>query len=56
MSLMDTVKGMITSERKDVFRCDECGEIVKVEPGSSPDDCPVCGADDFSVINRRAKV
>lgn len=55
MSLMETVKGMFTSERKDVYRCDECSEIVKVDTGTAPGDCPACGSDDLSIINRRAK-
>ena len=52
---MDTVKEMVTSERADVYECDDCGEIVKVDTGETPDTCPVCGSDEFTLINRNAK-
>ena len=54
MGLMDNVKGVFTKDRVDVWECNDCEEIVKVEPGEIPDSCPVCGSGDLTLINRRA--
>jgi rubrerythrin len=55
VSLIDTVKDLLTPERVDVHRCDECEEFVQVDPGEPPGDCPACGAGEFTLVNRNAK-
>ena len=56
MSLIENLKDMVTSERRDVYRCDSCGESVRVAVDTEPDACPACDATEFTLINRRAKV
>ncbi|WP_435063950.1 hypothetical protein [Halobaculum sp. EA56] len=56
MSLIENVKDMVTSERRDVYQCDSCGETTRVEVGTEPDACPACDADELTLVNRRAKV
>lgn len=52
MGILDSVSGMLTSEGKDVYRCEDCGETTKVDTGVDQPECSNCGSTDLTFVNR----
>ena len=52
MGIVETLKHTFTSEGKEVYGCEDCGETFKTEPDLTNVSCPGCGSGSVEVINR----